>query len=137
MNAAQLSLFAGKRQRGTKLPPAKEFPVHCMIADLLRLSLMPGWIWFHPANGEFRDRLTGARLRRMGVKPGVSDFILIAPPTGCVHVLELKRQGLKPTREQQDFLLEVAAAGGKAAWVDSFDDAKKVLKSWCAVRVAA
>ena len=106
-----------------------------MIADLLRLSLAPGWVWFHPANGEFRDRVAGARLKRMGVRPGVSDFILIAPPDGCVHALELKRGGLKPTPEQLEFLHEVKAAGGHANWASSFDGAVQILKAWGAVTV--
>jgi hypothetical protein len=130
----QLHLFTKRKAR--KLPPAKEFPVHCMVADLLRLSLAPGWVWFHPANGEFRDRAAGARLKRMGVKPGVSDFILIAPPMGCVHALELKRGTLKPTPEQLEFLHQVKEAGGKANWCNSFDGAVAVLKHWGAVRVA-
>jgi hypothetical protein len=131
----QLHLFTKRKAR--KLPPAKEFPVHCMVADLLRLSLSPGWLWFHPANGEFRDKAAAGRLKRMGLKPGVSDFILISPPNGCVHALELKRRGLKPSPEQLEFLNAVLHAGGRSACVDSFDAAVHVLKAWGAVRVAA
>ena len=131
----QLDLLKSRRQRGSKVPPAKEFPVHCMVADLLRLSIAPGWLWFHPANGEFRDRAAAGRLKRMGVKPGVSDFILIAPPMGCVHALELKRYKVKPTPEQLEFLNAVIAAGGRSACVDNFDAAVHTLKAWGAVRV--
>jgi hypothetical protein len=131
--ARQRDLFT-KRTR--KLPVAPEFHTHCMIADLLRLSLAPGWLWFHPANGEYRSIATGARLKRMGVKPGVSDFILIKPPAGLVHALELKRSGEHPTGPQMAFLALVRAAGGQSDWTDSFDGAVAILKRWEAVRVA-
>jgi hypothetical protein len=127
----QLSFF-----RMRKPPPPLEFKLHCAVADLIRVSLKPGWIAFHCPNGEGRDRVTGARLKRMLVLPGVSDFILIAPPDGIVHALELKRGGLKPTPEQLDFLHQVKAAGGKANWANSFDGAVQILKTWGAVRVA-
>ena len=88
----QLSLLKGPRQRGIRPPRASEFATHCAIADTLRVGISPGWIWFHPPNGELRLDGAGARLKRMGTKPGASDFILIAPPAGRSHALELKRR---------------------------------------------
>jgi hypothetical protein len=131
--AHQADLFS-KRRRGRKAKPALEFVVHCMIADALRVSLSPGWLWFHPANGELRSDATGARLKRMGVLAGCSDFILAGPPEGRLHALELKRQGEQPGEHQQRFLALVEACGGRSAWVDSFDAAIVVLGRWGAVR---
>jgi hypothetical protein len=71
----------------------------------------------------------------MGELPGVSDFILIAPPAGRIHALELKRRGVKPSEDQMAFLNAVGDAGGAVAWVDSYDDALITLKEWGAVRV--
>jgi hypothetical protein len=130
----QLHLFT--RRKARKLPPAKEFATHCAVADLLRVSLSPGWIWFHYPAGENRDARTGARLKRMGTKAGVADFLFISPPNGLFHALELKRGNLKPTPEQLEFLHQVKAAGGKANWCNSFDGAVAVLKHWGALRVA-
>ena len=123
------------RTKASKLLPAKEIEEHIKVAQLLRMTLVPGWMWFHCPNGEVRDKRTAAKLKAMGVRPGVSDFILIAPPNGCVHCLELKRGGLKPTPEQLDFLHEVKAAGGRANWANSFDGAVQILKQWGAIRV--
>lgn len=134
--SGQLNLFKGKRQRGTRPPPAQEFAVHCMVADILRRWAMPGWIWAHYPAGELRDTVTGARLKRMGTKPGVADFLLVAPPAGQLHALELKRKGERPNDEQAAFLDAVRAAGGMAAWVDNFDDAVRVLRDWGAVRAS-
>ena len=143
----QLHLFKSKRQRGTKLPAASEFEVHCVIADTIRLSKSPGWVWFHPPNGGARPFQIdakgrrwsgeGGRLKRMGQRPGASDFILAGPPNGRLHALELKRQGETPTDEQFAFLDEVIAAGGLADWCDNFNDAMRILKAWGAVRASA
>jgi hypothetical protein len=135
MTALQLDLLKDpKRQRGTRPPPAKEFPVHCAIADTIRRFKSPGWVWFHPPNGELRPDGAGARLKRMGTRPGASDFILAGPPQGRLHALELKRRGERPTEAQTAFLDEVRAAGGLAAWVDSYADAIEQLKAWGALR---
>jgi hypothetical protein len=128
----QPDLFT-KRMR--RLPPAPEFKVHCMVADVLRLSIAPGWLWWHTPNGEARSKATAGRLKRMGVKPGVSDFLLLSPE-GQLHALELKRKGDKPRDDQRAFLETVEAAGGRSRWVDSFNDAVTVLIGWGAVRVS-
>ena len=125
----QLSMFKRK-----KAPPSLEFPVHCMIADLLLWAIQPGWLWMHYPSGEKRPKATAGRLKRMGVKAGVSDFLLIAPPYGKFHALELKRQGRRPTDAQNDFILAVVMAGGKADWCDNYRDAVRILTGWGAIR---
>ena len=115
-----------------KTPP--EIEVHVMIADVLRFAVVPGWLWWHTPNGELRDKITAARLKRMGVKPGVSDFLLLSPD-GDFHALELKREGKSPTGDQCDFLQSVANAGCLSAWVDNFDDAVTILRNWGALRI--
>ena len=39
-------------KRIRKPAPPLERSVHIAIADTLRVGLKPGWLWFHPANGE-------------------------------------------------------------------------------------
>jgi len=131
--ATQLNLFT--RRKAAKLPPATEFATHCMIADMLARWVSPGWRYTHIASGEFRTKATAGRLKRMGVKPGWPDFILLSPE-GRPHFLELKRKGNTLTDEQASF----------AAWCHerrvvhvvaySFNDAVDALKQWGAVRVA-
>lgn len=127
----QIDMFTKRVRRP---PDPLERELHIAIADTLRKGgLSEGWIWFHPANGEDRRDNTGALLKRMGVLPGVSDLIFIAPPYGKVHALELKRRGKKPTQEQWDFIDAVQAAGGVASWADNYDDAIKILTHWGAL----
>lgn len=121
-------------KRLVKPPPASEFAVHCLIADILERWKTPGWLVTHFPAGELRDKAIGGRLKRMGMQRGWSDFILVAPPQGRFHALELKRKGAKPTPEQTAFLEAVRAIGGEAVWVDSFERAIEVLMAWGALR---
>lgn len=129
----QIDLFTKRTRRA---PPALEIAVHAMIADTLRVAIQPGWLWWHTPNGGYAlGAATAGMLQRMGVKAGVSDFILIAPPQARLHALELKRRGRKPSDAQLLFLSLVRAAGGVSDWVDNYDDALATLKSWGAVRI--
>jgi len=115
-----------------------------MVADALRMSASRHWVWWHTPNGGERPAfvnkkgkrvsIEGGRLERMGLLPGVSDILLIGPPGARLHALELKRRGMKPDDDQMAFLEAVRAAGGQAAWADTFDQAIEILRTWGAVR---
>lgn len=132
MSGEQLDLLT--RRKAKKPPPAKEFAIHCMVADTLRIACSPGWIWWHTPNGELRNRSTAGRLKRMGVKPGITDILLLSPQ-GQLHALELKAKGDRPSTEQFSFMGVVCLSGGRAQWADSFEAAIRILKDWGAVRV--
>lgn len=117
------------------LPAEPEFVLHCQIADLLTIAISPGWVWWHTPNGELRSKVTAARLKRMGVRPGVSDILLVSPYGAKLHALELKRHGKPPTAAQHTFLNAIDACGGRSDWTDSFDHAVAILSSWGAIRV--
>jgi hypothetical protein len=123
------------RRKARRAPPPPERSVHIALARTLDIALSSDFLWFHPANGEKRELKTAQLLVALGVKPGVSDFILAGGPGGQLHALELKRRGLKPSPSQRAFLERVRAVGGKAAYADNFDDALRILKEWGAVRV--
>jgi len=129
----QLDLLKGKRQKGITPPGPSEFEIHCTVADYLRNGLAPGWIWFHPANGELRNKATGGRLKRMGVMPGVSDILLASAPYATLHALELKRKGEKLRLDQREWMGMVASIGGETAWADSVEAALLILTRWGAI----
>lgn len=128
-------------------PPPLEYEVHVAIADVLQYATAPGWIWFHVPNGGERPTKVNkrgqqyspeaSRLKRMGVKPGVSDFLFVAPGRGQLHVLELKRQNEKPNADQVAFMNDVVQAGGQAAWTDNFNGAMTILQRWGAIRTVS
>jgi hypothetical protein len=131
---AQLSLFKGKRQRGVKAPPAKEFATHVMIADALRRWGTRGWRWTHLPFGEKRSPRTGARLKRMGTQKGWPDLVLLCPFPPQLHMLEIKRKGEKLRPEQEDLCEWCKANGYIYETADNFKDALAILSDWGAVR---
>lgn len=129
----QLSLFKGKRQRGIAPPPAREFALHCMVADVLKRFLMPQWRYTHLPMGELRDSVTASRLKRMGVTRGWPDLMFISA-TGEVCFMELKRRGNHLTEDQDAIATFLINADLRYNCVDNFQDAITVLKVWGVVR---
>jgi hypothetical protein len=134
----QIDLFT---RRVRKLPPAPEFALQCMVADILRRWLLPGWRFTHIPSGEERPSqlvkgkrvsFAAARLKRAGLMPGWPDLILLSP-TALAHFLELKRRGRGLDDEQTDFARYCAAHGYPHAWTDRFDEAVETLKRWGAL----
>jgi hypothetical protein len=138
MSERQLHLFKSRRQRGVRAPAAKEFRVHCMVADALKQWAVRGWMWTHLPMGERRDAVTGARLKRMGTQPGWPDFILIAPMRLQVpmrpHFLELKRRGGRLTDAQDDFAQWCTGNGCPHRIAYGYEEAVKILRDWGALR---
>lgn len=131
---AQLSLFKGKRQRGTKPRKAKEFGLHVMTADLMRRWGTRGWIWSHFPSGEKRNPITGGRLKRMGLQKGWPDFLLVSPRPARLYMLELKRLDGGLTDEQASLQAWCLANDVPYAVCDNFRDLVAQLRDWGAVR---
>jgi hypothetical protein len=129
----QLSLFKGRRQRGIAPPSAKEFSLHCMVADVLRRWLVDGWIWTHFPAGEARSAITGARLKRMGLNRGWPDFQFFHRDGACAF-LELKRKGASLNEHQEAIAACLTLAAHRYNCVDNFDDAIVTLKNWGVLR---
>jgi VRR-NUC domain len=124
-----------RRQRGTRPPPALEVATHIALADTLRKGgLQPGWIWSHIGHGGKRSEETGRLLKRMGLAPGIPDFLFIAPD-GRHHWLELKRGRAPLTDAQKKFQLEMNMRGVPCGVARSYQDAICQLTEWGAVRV--
>jgi hypothetical protein len=135
-SARQLHLFRSRRQRGVAPPPPLEFQMHCMVADTLKRWAAPNWVFTHFPAGERRDEITGARLKRMGVVPGIPDFLLFPPqhaPKPQTHFLELKRRGNKLTGAQAEFALWARLNKYPFEIADSYKAAVKILQQWGAL----
>jgi hypothetical protein len=118
-----------QRRPAKAAPPAPERRTHIAIADTLRADCRPGWWWSHVPSGELRTENTGALLKRMGLKPGMSDFLFIAPD-GSHAWLELKRADGVLSDSQTDFLGMLRQRGVKCAVARSYADAIEQLKQW-------
>jgi VRR-NUC domain len=130
MSTSHIDLFT---RRARKPPPAPEFSLHVMVADVLERWASPGWRFTHFPAGELRNKVTAARLKRMGTKPGWPDLILLSPMS-LTYFLELKRCGERLSDNQAEFADWCAAHGYPFACCDDFSAALVVLKNWGAVR---
>ena len=131
-----LMICEGRKPRTRKAPLArpKESKLQCAVADLLRPHALPEWRWTHFPAGEWRGVITGARLKRMGLKRGFPDIQLISP-AGLFHGLELKREGESLTEDQADFQLWCIAHGVPYSVAYSIDEALAVLDAWSCLRI--
>lgn len=68
-----------------------EFRLSCVVSDFLAKALPPRARYTHFPAGEHRSRITGARLKRMGMQRGWPDYLVICD--GKLIGLELKAPG--------------------------------------------
>ena len=109
-----------------------EHSLQCAVADLLRLNAAPGVIWTHPPNGEHRSKRTGAKLKRMGVRAGAPDFIIILPNrvTAC---LELKAPKGSLSQAQRLWREDCRKIGVPYSVATTLHDAQDILTAWGAI----
>lgn len=101
-----------------KITHTSEYSESCALAQALDLKRVP---FIHVPNGENRNPITGARLKRMGVKAGFPDYIIFRKPKWGTHefkidykkkafavILELKKRTgrLRPNQKEWLALLE-------------------------------
>ncbi|PWT84408.1 MAG: hypothetical protein C5B56_15665 [Proteobacteria bacterium] len=109
-----------------------EAQIHRAVCDHLRLRAKPDVLWLHVPNGEHRSKITGAKLKRMGVLAGASDFLLWHQ--GNSFALELKGTGGRTSEAQLEFMARFNDAGGHSAVAEGIDRALAVLKAWGLIR---
>ena len=88
------------------------------------------WIFAIP-NGGARDPITGANLKREGVKRGVLDICL--PVARCGYhglFMEMKKPGEKMTPEQQEFSIFLKEQGYSTHVVNDFQVAIKIVREY-------
>lgn len=104
----------------------KESELQITVAEHLRVRARPNVCWFHPANGEFRDKITGNKLKRMGVRPGIPDLVFIIQGR-CIGV-ELKADKGRQTPAQTAMQIEWIDAGGDYFVARGVDEALEILE---------
>jgi hypothetical protein len=132
----QLSLFGSRRQRGRAPPTPREADLHFQTAEILRRWANPDWKFTHFPAGEKRDLITGARLKRMGLRRGWADFLLLSPHPPMLHQLELKRPGAALTDAQLAMQRFCVFNGYRYAVADNLDAVIATLREWGAIRVS-
>ena len=131
-----IMLAEGRKPRprkATVIRP-KEITLHMSVAKILREHCLPEWQWTHIASGELRDIRTASKLKRMGMRRGWPDFILV-PPVGQLHCLELKRLGEDLTRDQENFQAWAIRNAIPYSVCRSIDETLAALDCWGCLRV--
>lgn len=111
----------------------QEFNLHRSVIQLLQFNGTRGLIYYHCPNGEHRSKRTGARLKAMGVRPGVADICLVLPG-GTAAFLELKSAKGRTSTEQRVFRADCESVGAKYAVAASIEAAAEELSAWGALR---
>lgn len=88
--------------------------------------------WLHHVpNGGSRNKQEAVKLKRMGVKAGVSDLCLPYPKgLYCGLYIEMKFGDNRQQETQKEFLADMAAAGHFVATCYSAEEAVKVLEEY-------
>ena len=113
------------RERRCRFPEAQ---LHAAVVAHLRLRAKPDVLWLHVPNGERRDKITGAKLKRMGALPGASDLLLWH--RGYSFALELKSDGGRLSDAQLEFLARFSDAEGHTAVAETIDRALACMEAW-------
>jgi len=85
--------------------------------------------WFHVPNGGKRDAITGARLKMMGVKPGVADIIILGPNAFCGYI-ELKSKTGRQSKSQEEFQEIVEGFGFTYELARDHEAVIAIVKNW-------
>lgn len=109
-----------------------EFRLQCAVADLLRLTAMPGVYWSALPFGEKRTLETGIRLKRMGVRAGAGDFLILL--NGHAFMLELKVGKGRQNENQRATETDWTVAKGTYVVCRSFEAARGFLEMIEAIR---
>jgi hypothetical protein len=114
--------------RSLTRPTIPEQIIQRAVCEHLRQRGARGIVWWHTPNGGRRSRVEAAIFSGLGVRPGVSDIILLH--SGQAYALELKSEQGRPTAAQMNFITEFRAAGGEGEIANGLDEALRTLETW-------
>lgn len=108
--------------------PVRSRLAACTVSAHLGVRGAPGVFAFHTANGGYRRPTEAARLKALGVRPGVPDVVAIH--CGQVYAVELKSEGGRATDAQLQAIEDIRATGGHAQICHGLDHTLAVLEGW-------
>jgi len=123
--------IASARPSRSAVPDLTENEIQRAVFDHIRTRGVAGLVALHPKNGGIHQRGRRAGINSgLGVRKGASD--ILAFHASRFYALELKRAGerVKEGDDQDKFIKEMIAAGGKAAWAAGLDAALHQLEAW-------
>jgi hypothetical protein len=131
MSEPQQKDLLTQRWRKVRAPAPLEHQLQIALIQHLQYRARPGVIYFHVPNGELRDKRAAAKLKAMGVLPGVADLVFVWDDDGLRNLyLELKAKGRRQTLEQITFAEVIQVTGASYRVAATLDDALAILKSF-------
>lgn len=109
--------------------PTSESSIQTAIMQYLDKALPQSCFAFAVPNGGKRDRITGAILKREGVKAGVADIVILRNPGLCA-LIEVKTGTGTLSNSQKAFRDWCAANGFPFAVVRGIGDVQVALEDW-------
>lgn len=92
---------------------------------------LPEYALFAIPNGSKRNPVTGAILKREGVRKGVVDLMLATPNKNHAGLfIEMKAGTNKPSLEQREFMGHALTVGYQVALCYDWTDASKVIHEY-------
>jgi len=134
-DVVQRDLFT-KRWRKVRAPEPSEFQFQASLVKQWQYLRRAGVIMFAVPNGELRDKRAAAKLKAMGVLPGVADLIFLWATGTTVRVLflELKAKGRGLSDAQRWFRDNVRMIRCYFEVADNIDEALKILRKYHLLR---
>lgn len=115
-----------KKMRGRRRKP--EQGLHVAVAHYLDLALPDDAVAFHVPNGGTRNVIEAMTLKRMGVKAGVPDFIILHKGWGFGIELKAGKGGL--SEPQIAMHAKFGRCGVPVAVCKSVDEVQAMLDKW-------
>jgi hypothetical protein len=114
----------------TKLqcPAQAEADVQASILDWISV-VAPAVFAFHPANGGYRTPTEAKRFKRLDVRPGVPDLVVI-DRGGIARFIEVKGPDGDLSKVQKEVRDRLISMGVSYAVAQSIDDARLAFRDW-------
>ena len=121
-----------KPAKGKPLPkvssrPTSENEIHLLAWQWVKKTY-PDLLIFHVPNGGNRNMQEALKFKRMGVVPGVADFLMFVP--GHAVAIELKDRGGKQSEAQREFQKQWEALGNEYWLVRSLTDFQSIVYTY-------
>lgn len=126
-----MSLLTPEQLAKSNTEHAHQVAVFAWAAIMVNAGRWELQLLFAIPNGGLRDKITAAKLKAEGVKPGVSDLFLPVP-RGKWHGLfiEMKKPGEGPTPKQVQFIADMKKMGYGACVCIGWEQATATLLAY-------
>jgi len=105
-----------------------EAPIHAAIFSYIT-TVAPQVVCFHPPNGGLRTKGEAAKLKWMGVVPGVHDLVII-DEHGLAYLIEVKPPDGNLSEDQRLFHAKCKGLNIPQGVARSINDARDLLVRW-------